>query len=213
MLEASCQVFQCLRLLGKSKELQNYNSKQGAGNCLKDMQIYTDTSRTKSGRSPKFCSLKSSDNDLHLLSLQKQTRPCPFKTCHRVGSAIPMCCGWSSSDCRYLGSKIWELFSHFFLPPVFISNLQPFYGGREGNLSSPGGLRTGLRRASLKGNLPKCVDVRDAAGEEDPPLGLQLHSCTRVTVHFQLLPASWPVSSVINQSRRALTLNRQSYRH
>lgn len=164
MLKASCQVFQRLRLGGKSKELQKCNSKQsapGGRNCLKDMQIYTDPSRTKSVRSRKFCSLKSLDHDhLHLLSLQKSGRSCPFKTCHRVGTAIPMRCGWTSRDCRYFGRRS-ELFSHLCLPPVFISNVQPGYEGGEGNLSFPGGLRTGLQRVSLKGNLPKCVDVRD----------------------------------------------------
>lgn len=41
---------------------------------------------------------------------------------------------------------------------VFISNLRSAYGGREGNLSSPGGLGEGLPKASLK---LKGVNVRE----------------------------------------------------
>lgn len=68
--------------------------------------------------------------------------------------------------------------SPIFLPPVFICNMQPVNEGGEGNLSSPGGQRSGLQRASLKGDLPKYMDVRDEAGEDHPLLGLQLYSCT-----------------------------------
>lgn len=71
-----------------------------------------------------------------------------------------------------------ESSSPIFLAPVFICNVQPVNGGGERNLSSPDGQRSGLQRASLKGDLPKYMDVTDGASEEHPLLGLQLHSCT-----------------------------------
>lgn len=70
----------------------------------------------------------------------------------------------------------------------------------------------GLQRASLKAYLPKYVDVRDGAGEEQTPPGLQQHSYIR---DYSPLPAASSFLTIFKSNKTwvvQLYRNRQSYR-